>query len=457
MPDIDEDTAFAGVAGQAALLAGGHVTATTLTRAALARIAGTRSTLNAFRRVCAERALRDAAEADRRLARGERAPLLGVPVAVKDDTDIAGLPTSLGCAGEFPPAAADAEVVRRLKDAGAVLVGKTNMPELGQWPFTEGSAFGITRNPWHAGYSPGGSSGGSAVAVAAGLVAGALGSDGAGSLRIPAAWTNLVGIKTQRGLVPSDPEPEVFHGLTVHGPLARTVADAALLLDVVAGTGDAFRTAARTPAPPLRVGLALRAPFSAVRARLDPRVRDAVLRLAGVLRGLGHEVVPAAPRYGLIGLGFLPRSVAGVADWVERVPDPALLCARSHANRRAGRRLRPALGLARRSEAHWQRRVGAVFDEVDVLLAPTTATPPLPAGLFGAGPSSRTDRAVVAACPYAWPWNLLGWPAANVPAGLTAEGLPLGAQLLGPPDSEELLISVAAHLETAERWQDRRP
>ncbi|HEX4722016.1 MAG TPA: amidase family protein, partial [Pseudonocardiaceae bacterium] len=179
------------------LLAAGEVSSVELTRQVLARIEATQPSINAFRVVRGPAALREAADADERLGAGERAPLLGVPVAVKDDVDIEGEPTAFGCPGSFPAATADSTVVRRLRDAGAIIVGKTNTPELGQWPFTEGSAFGVTRNPWHPDRTPGGSSGGSAAAVAAGLVPVAVGSDGAGSVRIPAGWTNLVGIKPQ--------------------------------------------------------------------------------------------------------------------------------------------------------------------------------------------------------------------------------------------------------------------
>ncbi|NEB88850.1 amidase, partial [Streptomyces anulatus] len=224
-----------GLAESARRLADATTTSTALVADALARIEATQPTLNAFRHLRTEAALAEAAEADRRLAAGERLPLLGVPVAVKDDTDVAGLPTHFGCDGALPPAASDSEAVRRLRAAGAVVVGKTNSCELGQWPFTEGPAFGATRNPWNTEHTPGGSSGGSAAAVAAGLVPAALGSDGAGSVRIPAAWTHLVGIKPQRGRVSVHPHSDAFQGLTVNGPLARTVADAALLLDAVAG------------------------------------------------------------------------------------------------------------------------------------------------------------------------------------------------------------------------------
>lgn len=160
MHDVAFSGAFSGLLRQAELVANGQVRSVELTQAALGAIESTRHSLNAFRFVRAEAAMREAAEADSRRARGERAPLLGVPVAIKDDTDIAGLPTTFGCPGHFPVRTADAEIVARLKRAGAVIVGKTNTPEIGQWPFTEGPAFGITRNPWNPEYSPGGSFGG---------------------------------------------------------------------------------------------------------------------------------------------------------------------------------------------------------------------------------------------------------------------------------------------------------
>src|SRR6184192_290708 len=220
-----------GPAELAAALAAGTTTSVTAVTSALDRAEASQPTLNAFRLLRRGQALAEAAEADRRLAAGERLPLLGVPIAIKDDTDIAGSPTAFGCGGEFPDATRDSESVRRLRAAGAVIVGKTNTCELGQWPFTDAAAFGYTRNPWHPDRTPGGSSGGSAAAVAAGLVPAALGSDGAGSVRIPAAWTNLVGIKPQRGRISTWPRGESFQGITVNGTLARTVADAALLLD----------------------------------------------------------------------------------------------------------------------------------------------------------------------------------------------------------------------------------
>ena len=253
------------------LLADGAVSSVDLTTEVLRRIDKTQPTLNAFRRIRPTEALAAAAEADRELAEGRRKPLLGLPLAIKDDIDLAGEPTAFGCAGDFPPASADCELVRLLKAAGAVIVGKTNTPELGQWPFTEGIAFGATRNPWQLDHTPGGSSGGAAAAVAAGVVPIAIGSDGAGSIRIPAAWTNLVGIKPQRDRLSPLPARELFYGITTSGPLARTVEDAALLLDVLANRSDGpFRAAARREPGRLRIAVALRPPFTAYRTKLDP-------------------------------------------------------------------------------------------------------------------------------------------------------------------------------------------
>ncbi|MEV5443461.1 amidase [Streptomyces sp. NPDC052644] len=456
-----------GLVEQARRLKEGLTTSTALVRASLERAEATRATLNAFRCLRADAALAEAEEADRRLAAGERAPLLGVPVAVKDDTDVAGLPTRFGCPGDLPPATVDGEAVRRLRAAGAIVVGKTNTCELGQWAFTEGPAFGATRNPWNAGHTPGGSSGGSAAAVAAGIVPAALGSDGAGSIRIPAAWTHLVGIKPQRGRVSVHPYDDCFEGLTVNGPLARTVADAALLLDAAAGPHpgephplpavDASAAARRDPGR-LRVALAWRPPFTATPTPLHPDIRRAVTGLAETLACLGHTVEEARPRYGLIGLSFLPRATAGIAAYADRHPDPALLDPRTRGATRAGHLLGGrALRAARARERHQHRRIGALFAAYDVILTPTTAAPPPRIGAFDGLPGRRTDLAMAAACPYAWPWNVLGWPGVGVPAGFTRDGLPVGAQLLGPRGGEAVLVSLAAQLEDDLRWHEHRP
>ncbi|RII20243.1 Acylamidase [Streptomyces sp. YIM 130001] len=461
------DDRAAGLAETANALASGELTSREAIERALARIEASRPSLNAFRLVRAEAALEEADAADRRLAAGEQLPLLGVPVAVKDDMDVAGEPTAFGCGGTFPVKGRDAEAVRRLREAGAVIVGKTNSCELGQWPFTEGPAFGETRNPWNTAHTPGGSSGGSAAAVAAGLVPAALGSDGAGSVRIPASWTHLVGIKPQRGRISSMPDPEAFQGITVNGPLARTVADAALLLDCASGShpGDLHRPApvrladAATREPGrLRVAVSFRMPFTATPKHLDPGVGAAVLSLAERMAALGHEVEEADPRYGLVGLGFVPRATAGIAEWARRVPDPDLLDPRTREAARLGRTLSGApLRAARRAEDGLRRRVWSLFRRYDVLLVPTTATAAPRVGAFDGLSGFATDRAMIAACPYAWPWNVLGWPGVSVPAGVLPGELPVGAQLLGPDSSEPLLVSLAAQLESEMRWHERWP
>ncbi|BBC38440.1 Amidase [Streptomyces graminofaciens] len=456
-----------GLVESARALAAGEVTSRALVERALTRIEASQSTVNAFRRVRAEAALAEADAADKELASGGRRPLLGVPVAVKDDMDVAGEPTAFGCPGEFPSVTEDGEAVRRLRAAGAVVVGKTNTCELGQWPFTEGPAFGATRNPWHQGHTPGGSSGGSAAAVAAGLVPAALGSDGAGSVRIPASWTHLIGVKPQRGRISTWPLAESFQGITVNGTLARTVADAALLLDVASGNheGDLHRPPAvdasaavgRDPGR-LRIALSLKPPFTALPARLDPLVRERVRAVAERLAALGHEVEEAEPRYGRIGLTFVPRATAGIAERVGEVPQRHLLDRRTRDAARLGRLLGGApLRLARRAEAALHQRVGALFTSYDVLLAPTTAAPPPRIGAMLDLGGLGTDRAMIAACPYAWPWNVLGWPGVNVPAGFVGDGLPVGAQLLGPANSEPLLLSLAAQLEADQRWHELWP
>ncbi|BBX23178.1 putative amidase AmiA2 [Mycolicibacter terrae] len=467
-PPAAPGTRFPTLTEQLYQLASGEVTSVDLVRRCLHAIDASQSTLNAFRLVFTDAALRGAAEADRRRAAGHRAPLLGVPIAVKDDTDIAGVPTSFGTSGYVEPAASDAEVVRRLKAAGAVIVGKTNTCELGQWPFTSGPGFGHTRNPWSRRHTPGGSSGGSAAAVAAGLVAAAIGSDGAGSVRIPAAWTHLVGIKPQRGRISTWPLPEAFNGITVNGVLARTVQDAALLLDAASGNaeGDLHKPPPVTVsdhvgnAPgPLRVAMSTRFPYTGFGARLHPEIRAAVEHVAEQLRLLGHTVVAGNPDYGVrLSWNFLSRSTAGVLTAASSLEGGVTLDPRTLANMRTGRLLSQAvLRKARAHEAKDRRRVGSIFHIVDVVLAPTTAQPPPLVHAFDDLTALETDRAMIAACPVTWPWNLLGWPSINVPAGFTSEGLPIGVQLMGPANSDGLLVSLAAELEGISGWAARQP
>lgn len=462
---------FPTLTNQLYQLASGAITSDELVRRSLHAITASQSTLNAFRVVLTEQALADAAKADRDRAAGKQLPLLGIPIAVKDDVDIAGVPTRYGTSGNGRVATADSEVVRRLRAAGAVIVGKTNTCELGQWPFTSGPGFGHTRNPWSRKHSPGGSSGGSAAAVAAGLVTAAIGSDGAGSVRIPAAWTHLVGIKPQRGRISTWPLPEAFNGITVNGVLARTVTDAALVLDAASGNAEgdlhkpppiqAAEYVGRAPGP-LQIAMSTKFPFTGFRTKLHPEIRAALQTVADQLGQLGHTVVAKDPKYSVrMSWDFLSRSTAGLLDWPDRLDGADGLLdydERTVVNMRIGRLLSEnVLRKARAHEAHVQRRMGWIFNLVDVVIAPTTAQPPPPAHEFDRRGWYDTERRAIQACPVTWPWNLLGWPSISVPAGFTSDGLPIGVQLMGPANSEPMLISLAAELEAITGWAAKQP
>jgi amidase len=240
------------------------------------------------------------------------------------------------------------------------------------------------------------------------------------------------------------------------------------MLDVLSGNhpGDRHRPAApavsyskaaRREPGRLRIAVCLRHPYSAAPVRLHPDVRAATLRIAGVLEELGHERVEASPRYGLIGLNLAVRGESGVHRWVSaRVRDRSRLDRRTRETAALGGALDASLlPIARRLEPRLRRRIGAVFATTDVLIVPTTASPPLPVGAADGLGTRATQRLIAGACPFAWPWNVLGWPSVSVPAGFTDEGLPVGAQLLGPAGSEPLLLSLAAQLERVERWHER--
>src|ERR671922_422409 len=281
-----DELAFAGAARQAELIRAGEVSSRELVELYLERIERLDPELNAFRKVMSERALVDAQQADGRHGAGDDRPLLGVPIAVKDVEDVTGEVTRWGTDAFSTPAAQDSELVRRLRAAGAVVIGKTNCPELAIMGETEGPAFGITRNPWNTDRSPGGSSGGSAAAVAAGLCAAATASDGMGSIRIPAAHCGLVGLKPTRDRIPLAPLGEHWYGLSVCGFETRGVRDTALLVAIGAGD-DSLIDAADRVLQPLRVAVSTKPPSL---ARVHAEVKRAVEQTAARLRALGHEV-----------------------------------------------------------------------------------------------------------------------------------------------------------------------
>ena len=451
------DLCFAGAAEQARLVASGEVSARELVEATLQRIERLNPTLNAFRVVFAARALIEAHQADARHGAGGHRPLLGVPVAVKDSVDVAGEVTAFGSLAHGGPAESDADVVRALRDAGAIVVGKTNVPELTAWPFTETLAFGATRNPWSLDHTPGGSSGGAGAATAAGLCGLALGSDGAGSIRIPAAFCGLFGLKPQRDRVSLGPnQHDSWHGLVVNGPLTRRVADAALFLDVTAGRG--FVEAAGRDPGRLRVAVSTKVPPGAI-ARLGAEQRRAVEDTAELLRSLGHEVVEREIDYGAgAALHVTARYLRGIHDEAATMEHPDRLEPRTQGMVRLGG-LIPTSQLARvrAAEPALAARINAIFDHADVVLLPGPSGPPFRVGqLHGRGALWTLN---VAAAKVAWHpiFNAIGQPAASVPAGFDAAGLPLAVQLAARPNDEATLLSLAAQIERERPWADRRP
>jgi amidase len=466
------DLAYAGIARQAELIASGEVSSAELVDLYLERIARLEPRLNAFRVVFAERVRLEAEQADARRGAGgdaARRPLLGVPIAVKDDIDVAGEVTTYGTNAQDVPARADAEVVRRLREAGAVIIGKTNVPELTLWPFTETATHGATRNPWDAQRAPGGSSGGSAAAVAAGLVGAALGSDGAGSIRIPAAWCGLFGLKPQRGRVSMAPRVRPWYGLSVNGVLTRSVADTALFHDVASGAIDsdsdrapapavAFSSAARTPPGPLRIAYSTRIPLGVI-SSLDADAARAVDDTVALLRSLGHEVAERDPDYGSDALlAVTLRYLRGTHDDARALAHPERLERRTRAMARMGGLIPPALlerSLA--GEAELTRRLNGVLEDHDVLLTPSTAAPPPRIGQLQGRGALWTLNAVAGMVPYNGVWNVTGQPAASVPAMFGADGLPRGVQLVARPNDEATLLSLAGQLEAERPWAQRRP
>jgi len=418
-----------------------------VTQAVLRRIEQTQATINAFVLVDAQAALAAARESEQRFARGQALSLLdGVPVSLKDLLLARGWPTRRGsrtvsALGEW---AEDSPAAARLRESGAVLLGKTTTSEFGLKGMGDSPLTGITRNPWHAAHTPGGSSAGAVAAIAAGLGPLAVGTDGGGSIRVPAAYAGVVGLKPSFGRVPTHPAGVV--GAPPHvGPIARSVEDAALLLDVLSAPDD--RDPYRLPPPSssfaaggpplsrLRIGYLAGAVEQAV-----PELGDAFRRALARCRERGLEPVPI--ELSLAGAGevlttlFQARAahtLSGLSGAERALVDPSIVAAAE-----AGSRLNAVSYL----DVETQRtalalRVAAVFRDVDLLLTPTTAEP---APLVDAAPSPRR-------APFTGIFSLTRHPAISIPNGTTSNGLPMGLQIVGRHFEEASVLSLAAALE----------
>ncbi|MGI8779773.1 MAG: amidase [Solirubrobacteraceae bacterium] len=465
--------AFLPATQVAARIREGAVSAREAVEGCLRKIESLDPQLGAFIEVDAERALAEAGA----IPPGDERPFAGVPIAVKANTPVAGLCMDFASqflAGHRP--AHSAYLVRRLREAGFVVVGTTNMPEFGILPTTESRHTGPARNPWDTTRTPGGSSGGSAAAVAAGLVPIAHGNDGAGSLRIPAACCGVIGLKPSRGRISRGPDlGDSF--LASDGVLSRTVVETAILLDVLAGYEPGDATWAPRPAEPytlamrrdpgrLRIAMTV---ANALDVDADPEVVHGVHEAAAVLRELGHEVeeaspaLPAPDALGIFLQVFGPAATLGIAFGELLAGRPPLddeIEPMSRAIMELAREL-PSTGYLT-ALAQLQliaRGTVAFFADYDLLLTPVLASRPLAIGeLHGCGDDPLADlRRAGAFAPYTALFNVTGQPAVSVPIGFGEDGLPTAVQLVGHPLGEETLLQVAAQLETARPWAAQRP
>jgi amidase len=464
MATTDEALAFAGPAELAALVRSQQVHPRELAELFLRRIEALDPKLNAFRTTMPDEALAAAEE----LA-GSDGLLAGVPVAVKDEMAVAGQFLTRGSRSYGPAETSDSEIVRRLRAAGAIPIGITNVPELMAWPWTASEANGITRNPWDPTRTPGGSSGGSAAAVAAGMVPAASAADGGGSIRIPAASCGIVGMKPTRGRVSLQPLADDWLGLTVYGALARTVRDSALLLDAIHGSasGDAdaaprfdgsYLDAAERPPGRLRIAASQKIPPGII-ASLSSDQRRAFEDTATLLDELGHEVSSRDPAYGFAGILFTQMWFRGVYEEAVRVPDHSKLERYTRQYVRAGRYVVPDRRRERliARSAAFSQRVLKLWDEIDVLVTPGLASTAI-AAEGGYGRSAFAAFNISARfSPWTAPFNMSGQPAIAIPAGFSDDGLPLSVQLVGRMGAEDVLYSLAAQIEAAKPWADRRP
>ena len=453
----------------AAAIRAKQVSPVEVVEAILARVEALNPRLNAFCLVANDIALRDAREAEIAVVKGEpTGPLQGVPFSLKDVIFTRGL-TTTGGSRLFADAQPeeDAIAVGRLRAAGAVLLGKTNTSEFGHKAVTDNPLFGVTRNPWNLEMTPGGSSGGAAAAVASGLGPIALGTDGGGSLRIPAAFCGVYGFKPSWGRVPQHPSFPGWEHLGVTGPITRTVRDAALTLDVIAGDDDRDRHSL-----PREAGSYVGACDDDIKglhvawtpdlgyATVDPAVQAVCENAAAEFESLGCHVEVVSP--GWEDCEEIFRTIVAAqfyAHWSDQLPaqegelDPTLVKFIRKGGAVSGREYVLAMERAR---AYWHE-AQTFLARFDLLLTPTTAVAPFPVGPAGPREIAGQAISVLGWMPFTFPFNLTGQPAASVPAGVTDDGLPVGLQIIGRRNADRTVLAASAAYEAACPWSERRP
>jgi len=436
-----------------------------LTQECLKRIEQLNPKLNAFITITADSALAQAREAEAEIQSGQwKGPLHGIPIALKDLVDTAGVRTTAASAlfvDRVPTQ--DAEIVRRLKAAGAVLLGKLNMHEFAYGGSSVISAFGPVRNPWGVEYSPGGSSGGSAAAVAAEMCLGAIGSDTGGSIREPAGYCGIVGLKPTYGRVSTRGVIPLSWSLDHMGPMTRTVRDAALMLQTLAGYDAEEVTSANAPAPDFVAGLEKKTSFHLGIARayfweeLHPEVREAMSTALGALGKLAtsqQEVeIPTGGEFS--GTVLFAEAYAYHEKNVAAHPElyhPATLT-----RIRAGAEVSTSAYIAARRELEKARRATPkIFEGVDILVTPTAPVPPGKISELLGEPDKLRARELLM-LRNTRPFNVLGLPTISIPCGFTKGGLPIGMQLTGPMGGEAAVLSLAHAYEQATEWHKREP
>jgi amidase len=441
-------------------------------QAVLAQIERVNPALNAYVTVARESALRAARSATNALERASRLPPLhGIPVSIKDLTPTKGIRTTWGSKiFEHHVPDEDALIVQRLKAAGAIVVGKTNTPEFGAGANTFNAVFGATRNPWNPALTCGGSSGGAAVALATGMGPIAQGSDLGGSLRIPAAFCGVVGFRTTPGLVPAYPRELAWDSLSVYGPMARSVADVALMLSVIAGPDDRapisyavntqeFLRAVR--APSVKGWRVAWTPDLNGLIPVDAEVRRVAGEAIRAFRSLGAKVEAASPDFRDVneivlatrGLSMVAHHADKLPRWREQMQKGLVW------NIEQGLRLTPEeIGRAEWLRTDLWHRVRTFMETRDLLILPTVAVPPFP--VEEPYPTEINGKALENYIQWfflTYGITLTGLPAISVPCGFTRDGLPVGLQIVGRRRQEAAVLCAAAAYEAASPWRDRIP